>query len=317
MKLSESVHVIFTPRNVRRLKDFHIETLMHFLGKDPERLARILHISYSQTVQVVDEIFRAFVGFPSTCLELYQRRVQAEHSIATGCSHLDRLIGGHGLKSGYVYLLFGPPATGKTQLCLSLTVSCLITPLNAEMDSQVRYIDTKNDLSPERVLEILQARSPTVSSVSILSRVIVYKCFKPETLLNAMENVVKETSLKTNKTKLLVVDNLASPLLSLLSQDIGLAYSYAAQLSQLMHQVAASNVCVICINHSRTVDGEIQPALGSLWSNLDDIRMKIERDPSASDRLTLERVQMQGRSSNSTSCSLVIGSKGLEHARSD
>ena len=84
------------------------------------------------------------------CVELYQNQVKTECVIKTG-SALDSLLAG-GFKTGSVYEVYGLPGVGKSQLCMSLAVSCSLE----HGKQSVLYIDTKNDLSPERMLEILQ-----------------------------------------------------------------------------------------------------------------------------------------------------------------
>ena len=86
-----------------------------------------------------------------SCLELYQKHVRTECIIKTG-SALDNLLPG-GFKTGSVYEVYGLPGVGKSQLCMTLAVSCALE----FKGKSVLYIDTKNDLSAERILEILQA----------------------------------------------------------------------------------------------------------------------------------------------------------------
>ena len=48
MRLNEALHPLLTPVHVRTLKDFRIESVAQLLAKEPESLAGILRISYSQ-----------------------------------------------------------------------------------------------------------------------------------------------------------------------------------------------------------------------------------------------------------------------------
>ena len=104
-------------------------------------------------MKLTEELFRSFSAFPVPCLEQYHRQLRTEATLRTGSTGLDRLLCG-GLRTGTVYELYGPAGAGKTQLCMTVAVSAVLQ----FKESRVYYIDTKNDLSPERVLEILQVQ---------------------------------------------------------------------------------------------------------------------------------------------------------------
>ncbi|UPM42487.1 DNA repair and recombination protein RadB [Halocatena salina] len=70
--------------------------------------------------------------------------------ITTGCSAIDDLLGG-GLGRGAITQLYGPPASGKTNLALSATIE------TAAAGERVLYIDTE-DLSIDRLEQLAYAR---------------------------------------------------------------------------------------------------------------------------------------------------------------
>ncbi len=75
-------------------------------------------------------------------------------AVSTGCGPLDTLLGG-GLERGAVTQVYGPPASGKTNVALSAAVTA------AKAGETVVYIDTEG-LSSERFRQVLGEGDPAV-----------------------------------------------------------------------------------------------------------------------------------------------------------
>lgn len=73
--------------------------------------------------------------------------------ITTGSSELDKLLGG-GVESNSITELFGEFRTGKTQLCLTLCVTCQLPLENGGGQGKALFIDTEGTFRPERLKEI-------------------------------------------------------------------------------------------------------------------------------------------------------------------
>lgn len=67
--------------------------------------------------------------------------------VSTGSSNLDTLLG-KGLPLGLVTHVYGPPGSGKTNLCLTTAVEC------AKQGKKVLFIDTEGGFRIERFLQI-------------------------------------------------------------------------------------------------------------------------------------------------------------------
>lgn len=63
------------------------------------------------------------MGF-TTATEYHQKRADMVQ-ITTGSKELDKLLGG-GIETGSITEIFGEFRTGKTQLCLTLAVTCQV-----------------------------------------------------------------------------------------------------------------------------------------------------------------------------------------------
>src|SRR5215472_8492135 len=70
--------------------------------------------------------------------------------LPTGCKSLDNLLNG-GIEAGVITQVYGPPGSGKTQLCHTL---CVMLPSNYN----AIYIDTEGSFRPERIQAIVKAR---------------------------------------------------------------------------------------------------------------------------------------------------------------
>ena len=169
----------------------------------------------------------------------------------TGCNSLDNLLNG-GVEAGVITQVYGPPGSGKTQLCYTL---CVMLP----SDYGAIYIDTEGSFRPERIKEIANARG--FDSKQILQRILVTKALDIKQMESRIEAACsKIDSDSDNKIKLLIVDSII--------------YHYRAEcagrsklpekiqrLNKYMHlllKTASSNaVAVVVTNHQTqsSVDG--------------------------------------------------------------
>jgi len=166
----------------------------------------------------------------------------------TGCKSLDNLLDG-GIEAGVITQVYGPPGSGKTQLCHTL---CVMLP----SDYLVIYIDSEGNFRPERVKEIARARG--FNSKQILQRILVTKALDIKQLESRIEAACSKID-SDSKIKLLIVDSII--------------YHYRAECAgrskipekiqrlnkymQLLLKTASSNtVAVVVTNHqTSSVDG--------------------------------------------------------------
>ncbi|MGC2573684.1 MAG: ATPase domain-containing protein [Candidatus Nitrosopolaris sp.] len=115
----------------------------------------------------------------------------------TGCKSLDNLLDG-GIETGVITQVYGPPGSGKTQLCHTL---CVMLPSNYN----AIYIDTEGSFRPERIKEIANARG--LDSKQILQRILVTKALDIKQLESRIEAACSKIDLDS-KIKLLIVDSI-------------------------------------------------------------------------------------------------------------
>ena len=68
-------------------------------------------------------------------------------------SGIDEMLGG-GMESGSITEMFGEFRTGKTQMCLTLWVTCQLAIQQGGGAGMAMYIDTEGTFRPERLVEI-------------------------------------------------------------------------------------------------------------------------------------------------------------------
>ena len=124
-------------------------------------------------------------------------QIQNVVRLPTGCKSLDNLLDG-GIEAGVITQVYGPPGSGKTQLCHTLSV---VMPSNY----RVIYIDSEGNFRPERVKEIARARG--FNSKQILQRILVTKALDIKQLESRIEAACSKID-SDSKIKLLIVDSI-------------------------------------------------------------------------------------------------------------
>jgi DNA repair protein RadA len=207
--------------------------------------------------------------------------------LPTGCKSLDNLLYG-GVEAGVITQVYGPPGSGKTQLCYTLCV----------IQYDAIYIDTESSFRPERIETIAKARG---LDRQIMRRILVSKALDSKQQESHIEAACSEINRpNSNKIKLLVVDSII--------------YHYKAEfggrsntserlyrLNKYMHlllKTASSNgVAVVVTNHQMlssldAFDNRVIPLGGNVMSyvskyiiylegrNNDRRLARLERSPS-------------------------------------
>jgi DNA repair protein RadA len=208
--------------------------------------------------------------FSSAATELQTQNVLR---LPTGCKSLVNLLDG-GIEAGVITQVYGPPGSGKTQLCHTLSV---VMPSNY----RVIYIDSEGSFRPERIKEIANARG--FDFKQILQRILVTKALDIKQLESRIEAACSKID-SDNRIKLLIVDSII--------------YHYRAEcagrsklpekiqrLNKYMHlllKTASSNaVAVVVTNHQTqsSVDGtynRVAPLGGNAMSYASKYRVHLE-----------------------------------------
>jgi len=301
---------LLTPKVIALLRQSGVVSLIQFLSTSPERLSSLLGLPYTSIIEVRAALLHQHAPTHTTALDLYQTALaNTPHPLATGSTPLDTLLGGEGLEGGVIYEVFGGPGSGKTQLCISVAALCALG------GGTVAYIDTRGDLCPERLKEVMQGKCEQEQTreaevETALEKVKVARCPGHKELFSYLEQA------KTLEPKLLVIDNLTSPVMPLLTQDnLRQAFSIGSRAVQEIRQFATpltegvSPPAVLVTSNLRAGrDGEPGPALAKLWLGLADVRILLVQE---SGGVSQARLVRGSKAKLKEQCKVIIGKSGL------
>uniref|UniRef100_S4S079 RAD51 paralog D n=1 Tax=Petromyzon marinus TaxID=7757 RepID=S4S079_PETMA len=154
--------------------------------QDSQSLAWTTGIPY-KTLRAVRRVLLAqFAAFPSSAADAYEELLSCTAILPTGCSRLDSLLDS-GLYTGELTELAGGPATGKTQVCLSVavTVAC-------DLGQAVMLVMTGGAAGclASRLLAMVQGKTPRLwGEVAALQRVQVARVFDAFALLDLLQDL--------------------------------------------------------------------------------------------------------------------------------
>lgn len=137
-------------------------------------------------------------GFVSA-LELSVKRQSVFH-ISTGSQEFDRLLGG-GVQSMAMTEVFGEFRTGKTQLCLSLCVSCQLSEEGPM--GKAAFIDTEGTFRPERLRDIAQRFG--IDPHQALENVSYARAFNSEHQMDLINAIAIKLAEEPGRYRLIVI----------------------------------------------------------------------------------------------------------------
>jgi len=115
--------------------------------------------------------------------------------LTTGCGALDAVLGG-GIERGVVTQLYGPPASGKTNVALTVAAEAAVA------GERVLYVDTE-DLSLTRFRDIAAARADRAAAAELTERLIVSEA----TSFDEQSEAVRDTEEFAERVGLIVLDS--------------------------------------------------------------------------------------------------------------
>ncbi len=138
-----------------KLRSAGIMTVEMLAVTPPKEISEKTGIGFNTVLNIVAEVRKSLSPDFITAEELWKRR-QGMLRCSTGSKNLDKLLGG-GIESQAVTEFIGEFGTGKTQICLTLSVMAQLPPDKGGLNGNVVYMDTEGTFMPERVFEIANA----------------------------------------------------------------------------------------------------------------------------------------------------------------
>lgn len=213
--------------------------------------------------------------------------------ITTGCSSVDDLLGG-GFDRGAITQLYGPPASGKTNLALAAAIE------TAAMGERALYIDTE-DLSADRFEQLAEARldgsdpgsdptTETAGSVDDLAaRVIISEALG----FQDQEEAVKDAAEVAKTVDLIVLDSATGFYrLERSEREEGEALrAVARQVTHLLSLARRYDLAVLITNQVFTDPDteQAQPLGGHTLMHWSGTVLRLERFRGGNRRATLEK----------------------------
>lgn len=162
------------PKTAQKLIEKGIKTVDQFSVKDPKEISLIMEVNMLKAKEMINAAKdMCFQDVNIYNAEEYGDKIKKlTYFIPTGSNELNKLLGG-GWRTVSTYGLFGPFATGKTQLCNTAIVEC------ASMGKYVLICETEsNTFNKDRWVEIAKKLNLNID----LTKIIIFPALQVGTV---------------------------------------------------------------------------------------------------------------------------------------
>jgi len=195
LQLTQAVH--------EKLRNIDIFNATQFLSQDLEDLAAKSAVSFRDLLCIRRYLLAKHASSLVSGLQLYHSLIESAAILPTGCDELNCLLDG-GIYTGEIVELSGEGASGKTQICLCMTVA-----VASETEKDVVYFDIGGAFSASRLCQILNYQNITSECKveTILKRIQIVRItdvFQMMTELHKLRLSLSNTD--SHAVKLVVID---------------------------------------------------------------------------------------------------------------
>jgi DNA repair protein RadA len=157
------------------------------------------------TILKIQEAARQMVATDfKTAHEFYEKR-QAMKKCTTGSRKLNEILGG-GIETQALTELIGEFGSGKTQICLMLSVTSQLPHEQGGFGGNVAFIDTEGTFMPERVYQIATANG--LDPQKVADNILVARAYNSSHQCLLIDRLF--TLCPENNIKLVIVDSMIS-----------------------------------------------------------------------------------------------------------
>ncbi|RLI36974.1 DNA repair and recombination protein RadA, partial [Candidatus Bathyarchaeota archaeon] len=139
-----------------------------------------------------------------TAQELYEKR-KAMRKCTTGSSSLDRILGG-GIETQALTEFIGQYGSGKTQICMMLSVTAQLPYEKGGLEGNVAFIDTEGTFMPERIYGI--ATKMGLDPAEVAKNILLARAYNSSHQCLLIDHLFRLCP--ENNVKLVVVDSMIS-----------------------------------------------------------------------------------------------------------
>jgi DNA repair protein RadA len=157
------------------------------------------------TILKIQEAARQMVAIEfKTAQEFYEKR-QTMKRCTTGSKKLNEILGG-GIETQALTELIGEFGSGKTQICLMLSVMVQLPPKQEGLGGNVAFVDTEGTFMPERVYQIATANG--LDPQKVAENIFVARAYNSSHQCLLIDRLF--TLCPENNIKLVIVDSMIS-----------------------------------------------------------------------------------------------------------
>jgi len=170
----------------------------------PKEIAEKTGIGFNTVLNIVDSARKLLFSDFTTAEELWKKR-QNMCKCSTASKNLDKLLGG-GIETQALTEFIGEFGSGKTQVCLMLSVMVQLPTEKGGLGGKAVYIDTEGTFIPERVFQIASALG--LDAHQALGNIFLARAYNSSHQSLLIEHLPKFCP--ENNVKLVVVDSMIS-----------------------------------------------------------------------------------------------------------
>jgi len=170
----------------------------------PREIMEKTNLGFNTILKIQEAARQMVTSEFRTAQEFYEKRKSMKRC-TTGSRKLDEILGG-GIETQALTELIGEYGSGKTQLCLMLSVTVQLPLEQGGLGGNVAFIDTEGTFMPERVYQIASAKG--LDPQAVANNVLVARAYNSSHQCLLIDRLF--TLCPENNIKLVVIDSMIS-----------------------------------------------------------------------------------------------------------
>ena len=170
----------------------------------PREIMEKTNLGFNTILKIQEAARQMITTDFKTAHEFYEKR-RAMKKCTTGSRKLDEILGG-GIETQALTELIGEFGSGKTQICLMLSVTSQLPHEQGGFGGNVAFIDTEGTFMPERVYQIATANG--VDPQKVADNILVARAYNSSHQCLLIDRLF--TLCPENNIKLVIVDSMIS-----------------------------------------------------------------------------------------------------------
>ena len=230
--------------------------------------------------------------FLETAGEYFEHEVKFKQ-IKFRAASLDNITRG-GIDVGSVTEIYGEAGSGKTQLCLQLSLSCILPVRNDGLDGKVVYMTTDKHFPITRYVQManLTKKSLKANKIDFMANTFIAKFNNPDVLRIYIREKLPAQLTEHPEIKLVVIDSIAG-IFRIVDDFIERAKMMRWVVNELEKLAGFYNFVIVATNHVTanilgTGTSSNKAALGLTWNKQVTTRLEVQKAPQI---FTFEREQ--------------------------